>query len=74
MSAIGEAAPRFDAHPGKFSRAGTFVLAGLAFVLHLPVIALISTLHTTNGRITENSGLLDQFSLAQQLGIIPAPG
>ena len=35
--------PRFDTHLGKFSQAVTFALAGLAFVLNLPVIVLIST-------------------------------
>ncbi len=44
MSAIGEATPRMDAHLGKFSQAGTFVLAGLAFVLNQPVIVLITAL------------------------------
>jgi len=41
MSTNGEAAPRLDAHLNKFSQAGTFVLAGLAFVLFQPVIVLI---------------------------------
>jgi hypothetical protein len=40
MSAIGEATPRLDAHLGKFSQAGTFVLAALAFVLFNPFIVL----------------------------------
>lgn len=44
MSANGEAAPRLDAHLGKFSQAGTFVLAGLAFVLSQPIIVLITML------------------------------
>ena len=44
MSAIGEAAPRLDAHLSKFSQASTFVLAGLAFVLFQPVIVLITGL------------------------------
>lgn len=35
-------APRLDAHLGKFSQAGTFVLSGLAFVLNQPVIVLIT--------------------------------
>jgi hypothetical protein len=43
MSTIREAAPRFDARLGKFSQVGTFVLTGLAFVLHLPVVVLITT-------------------------------
>jgi len=43
MSAIGEAASRFDARLGKFSQAGTFVLVGLAFVLNLPIMVLITT-------------------------------
>lgn len=41
MSTHGEAAPRLDAHLNKFSQAGTFVLAGLAFVLFQPVVVLI---------------------------------
>lgn len=44
MSANGETIPRLDAHLGKFSQAATFVLAGLAFVLNQPVIALITAL------------------------------
>jgi hypothetical protein len=44
MSANGETTPRLDAHLGKFSQAGTFVLAGLAFVLNQPVIVLITML------------------------------
>ena len=44
MSATGVATPRLDAHLGKFSQACTFVLAGLAFVLNQPVIALITAL------------------------------
>lgn len=44
MSATGEATPRLDAHLGKFSQAGTFVLAGLAFVLFQPIIVLITGL------------------------------
>lgn len=43
MSTMGELMPRFDTHLGKFSQAVTFALAGLAFVLNLPVIVLIST-------------------------------
>ena len=43
MSTMGESRPRFDTHLGKFSQSCTFVLAGLAFVLNLPVIVLIST-------------------------------
>jgi len=43
MSTTGEATPHFDARLGKFSQAVTFVLVGLAFVLHLPVMVLIST-------------------------------
>jgi len=42
MSTTGEATPRFDARLGKFSQAGTFALVGLAFVLHLPVMVLIT--------------------------------
>ena len=34
--------PRFDTRLGKFSQACTFGLAGLAFVLHLPIIVLIT--------------------------------
>lgn len=41
MSTHGEAAPRLDAHLNKFSQAGTFVLAGLAFVLFQPVAVLV---------------------------------
>ena len=44
MSATGVATPRLDAHLGKFSQAGTFVLAGLAFVLFQPIIVLITGL------------------------------
>lgn len=44
MSATGEVTPRLDAHLGKFSQAGTFVLAGLAFVLFQPIIVLITGL------------------------------
>ncbi len=44
MSTIREATPRFDARLGKFSQAATFVLVGLAFVLHLPVMVLITTI------------------------------
>jgi hypothetical protein len=44
MSATGSAAPRLDAHLGKFSQASTFVLAGLAFILNQPVIVLITAL------------------------------
>lgn len=44
MSANGEATPRLDAHLGRFSQAGTFVLAGLAFVLFQPLIVLILSL------------------------------
>ncbi len=40
MSANGETTPRLDAHLGKFSQAGTFVLAALAFVLFNPFIVL----------------------------------
>ncbi len=43
MSTIREAAPRLDARLGKFSQVGTFVLTGLAFVLHLPAMVLITT-------------------------------
>lgn len=43
MSTMREATPRFDTCLGKFSQSCTFVLAGLAFVLNLPVIVLIST-------------------------------
>ena len=38
-----EATPLFDARLGKFSQACTFVLTGLAFVVHLPVIVFITT-------------------------------
>ena len=38
-----EATPLYDARLSKFSQACTFVLTGLAFVLHLPVIVLITT-------------------------------
>lgn len=44
MSVNGNAAPRLDAHLGKFSQAATFVLAGLAFVLNQPVIVLLTAL------------------------------
>lgn len=44
MFATGEATPRLDAHLNKFSQAGTFVLAGLAFVLFQPIIVLITGL------------------------------
>ena len=43
MSTTREARPFFDARLGKFSQACTFVLTGLAFVLHLPVIVFITT-------------------------------
>ena len=43
MSTTREATPFFDARLGKFSQACTFVLTGLAFVLHLPVIVFITT-------------------------------
>lgn len=36
------ATPHLDAHLGKFSQAGTFVLSGLAFVLNQPVLVLIT--------------------------------
>ena len=44
MSTNIEAMPRFDTSLGKFSQACTFMLVGLAFVLHLPVIVLITTI------------------------------
>ena len=44
MSTMREATSHFDTRLGKFSQAVTFVLAGLAFVLNLPVIVLISTM------------------------------
>jgi uncharacterized protein DUF4395 len=44
MSVTGNAAPRLDAHLGKFSQAGTFALAGLAFVFNQPIIVLITML------------------------------
>ncbi len=40
MFANGETTPHLDAHLGKFSQAGTFVLAGLAFVFFNPFIVL----------------------------------
>lgn len=43
MSATRVATPSFDARLGKFSQVCTFVLAGLAFVLNLPVMVLITT-------------------------------
>lgn len=44
MSVHEGAIPRLDAHLGKFSQAGTFVLAGLAFVFNQPVIVLITAI------------------------------
>ena len=44
MSVTGDAAPRLDAHLGKFSQASTFALAGLAFVFNQPIIVLITML------------------------------
>ena len=44
MSVTEETTLRFDARLGKFSQACTFVLAGLAFVLQLPVIVLMATI------------------------------
>jgi hypothetical protein len=41
MSAV-SGVPRLDAHLGKFSQAGTFVLSGLAFVLNQPLLVLIT--------------------------------
>jgi len=43
MSTNSEAMPWFDTSLGKFSQACTFVLVGLAYVLHLPVIVLLTT-------------------------------
>jgi len=56
MSATGVATPRLDAHLGKFSQAGTVVLAGLAFVLSQPIIVLIT------GLILALSALVPAFS------------
>ena len=44
MSTMREKTPLFDTHLGKFSQTCTFALTGLAFVLHLPVIVLITTI------------------------------
>ena len=44
MQVTGATAPRLDAHLGKFSQAGTFVLTGLSFILNQPVIVLITAL------------------------------
>lgn len=40
--AMAAASPHLDAHLGKFSQAGTFVLSGLAFVLNQPVLILVT--------------------------------
>lgn len=38
------ASPRMDAHLGKFSQAGTVLLAALAFLLSQPIIVLVTAL------------------------------